>query len=150
MENEPTTGGAVRPPGWYVSRVISIPAEKVRALAPLGGVVAPDGVSLRIGGLVERALPLEDHVSYDATLVLSGRRPRRVKVELVVTRYSGNLAEVGIRPAARVPQRRVAVEQYFDAVWSVLDALARADHEAPQAPPAGALHNAARRLARAS
>lgn len=116
---------AEQAPGWYVSRVITMPAEKVRALGPLGGIVAPDGVALRIGQLVARPLPLEDHVSYEAVLSFPQGRRRRVPVELVVTRYSGTLAEVGIRPTGRVPRRRVGVEEYFDAVWSVLDALAR-------------------------
>ncbi|HVC24521.1 MAG TPA: hypothetical protein VND23_02080 [Acidimicrobiales bacterium] len=148
MENETAQG---RPGGWYVSRVISFPAAKVRALGPLGGVVAPDGATLRVGAPLERALPLEDHVSYEATLTPRGRRSRRVKVELLVSRYSAGLAEVGIRPLGRVPERRLGVEQYFDAVWSVLDALARRDWaERVPAEQVGALQSAARRLARAS
>ncbi len=127
MEDDRTAGVEdAEQPGWYVSQVVGVPAERVRAVAALGAVVASDGSTLRVGGLVARGLPLEDHVSYEGMLSLGGGMLRRMAVEVVVTRYSGSLAEVGIRPAAKVPSRRIGARRYFDSAWSVLDALARA------------------------
>jgi hypothetical protein len=116
-----------RPAGWYVSRVVHFPGEQVRALGLLGGVVTPSGATLSIGAPVERPTPLEDHVSYDATLHFPGLFPARLKVELVVARYGGSLAEIGLRPAGRVSQRRIGAERYFDAAWAVLDSLTRVE-----------------------
>ncbi len=116
-----------RPVGWYVSRVVNVPAGQAGAFGLLGGVVTPDGATLQIGDPIRRDAPMEDHRSYAATLTFPGVLPAKLKVELVVTRYSGSLVEVGLRPVTRVPQRRVGAQRYFEAAWAVLDALAAQD-----------------------
>lgn len=151
---------AERPVGWYVSRMVKLPGERQRSLGLLGGVVAPSGETLAIGDLVEPARPLDDHRTYGATLAFPGLLPAKLKVELVVTRYSSTLAEVGLRPVERVPQRRVGAARYFDAAWAVLDAVVRASLvAAPEAPSSRQAQKAsrvssvvrgARRLAKAS
>lgn len=146
-----------RPVGWYVSRVVNLKSAQVRTLGLLGGVVTPGGATLRIGEPVQRALPMEDHVSYAATLSFPGLLSTKLKVELVVSRYSGGLAEVGLRPTARVPQRRIGAERYFEAAWAVLEGLARAardggDVQLAKGLPAwtSSVARAGRRVARAS
>jgi hypothetical protein len=145
-----------RPVGWYVSRVVNVPAGQAGVFGLLGGVVTPDGATLQIGDPIKRELPMEDHRSYAATLAFPGVLAAKLKVELVVTRYSGSLVEVGLRPFARVPQRRVGAQRYFEAAWAVLDALAAQDLKA--VADGGAAREAmrftagrpARKLARAS
>ncbi len=142
-----------RPVGWYVSRVVNLPSERAQLLGLLGGVVTPSGASLRIGKVVEHGAEqeLEDHRSYSGTLSFPGLRAPKVKVELIVSRYSGKLAEVGLRPVSRISQRRIGAERYFDAAWAVLDGVVSAA-QAAQAEPMGerAPSWAARRFARAS
>jgi hypothetical protein len=148
MENESVQDESVQNAGWYVSRVVNLPDEGADFLGLLGGVVSPAGATLRIGEPIERERPLEDHRSYAATLSFPGLFAGRVKVELVVARYSGSLAEVGLRPASRVPQRRIGATRYFEAAWAVLDAVA----QAARAEPAERLvpRASSRRFARAS
>ncbi len=151
VENE-----SERPVGWYVSRVVNVPAGQAGVFGLLGGVVTPDGATLQIGEPIKRELPMEDHRSYAATLSFPGVIAAKLKVELVVTRYSGSLVEVGLRPVTRVPQRRIGAQRYFEAAWAVLDALAAQDLRA--AAESAADREAARfttartsrRLARAS
>jgi len=137
--------------GWYVSRVVNLPRDRAESLGLLGGLVTPSGASLRLGEPVERERQLDEHRSYSGTLSFPGLLSTKVKVELVVTRYSGSLAEVGLRPVSRVPQRRLSAERYFEAAWAVLDGVARAGQDAQVAPAAeGPMTRAVRRLARAS
>jgi hypothetical protein len=151
---------AERPVGWYVSRIVKLSGERQRSLGLLGGVVAPSGETLAIGDLLEGERPLEDHRSYSATLTFPGLIPVKLKVELVVTSYSSNLVEIGLRPLERVPQRRIGAARYFDAAWAVLDAVVRASLLAPSTARQGrqeqrasrvsSVVRGARRLARAS
>lgn len=141
---------ADRHAGWYVSRVVNLQRADIRTLGLLGGVVTPGGATLRIGAAHAVDNALEDHQSYAGTLTFPGLVPVKVKVELVVTRYAPRLAEVGLRPMARVPQRRVSAERYFDAAWAVLDAIARTEGGAAPAVPERSVARTIRRAARAS
>ncbi|MHB1784503.1 MAG: hypothetical protein ACYCTE_17805, partial [Acidimicrobiales bacterium] len=67
VENE-----SERPVGWYVSRVVNVPAGQAGVFGLLGGVVTPDGATLQIGEPIKRELPMEDHRSYAATLSFPG------------------------------------------------------------------------------
>lgn len=140
-----------RPAGWYVSRIVNLPRSGTEAWGLLGGIVTPTGASLRIGGLVQRERSFEDYQSYAATLDFPGLLATKIKVELVVTRYSGGLAEVGLRPVSRIPQRRVGAERYFEAAWAVLEAITRVTSASTQDLAAeGPVTRITRRFARAS
>jgi hypothetical protein len=145
-----------RPVGWYVSRVVSLRKGQARSLGLLGGVVTPSAATLRIGRPLDRPSPLEDHVSYAAVLTFPGLLPTKLKVELVVAGYGGSIVEVGLRPAARVSNRRIGAQRYFDTAWAVLEALselAEAGQSEPaddQSAPVSLAARASRRFARAS
>jgi hypothetical protein len=148
MPNDITETEYEQPTGWYVSRVVNLPSSQIQALGLLGGIVTPSGAFLKIGEAVEHNLPLEDHQTYSATLSFPGIIPTKLKVELLVARYSGTLAEIGLRPIARVPQR-IGAERYFEAAWAVVEGVARAGREGVDAVAERSLPRA-RRFARAS
>ncbi|MCU1495096.1 MAG: hypothetical protein JWO62_2860 [Acidimicrobiaceae bacterium] len=145
VENE-----SERPVGWYVSRVVNLSSAEAQTLGLLGGIVTPDGAALRIGEPVLRERLLDDHQSYAGTLSFPGLLPAKLKVELVVTRFSGSLAEVGLRPVTRVPQRRIGADRYFEAAWAVLEGIAQAGQGAELESADRLAPRVVRRFARAS
>jgi hypothetical protein len=112
----------VQPVSWYVSRRVDVLSDAVHDLALPALVSSATGASLVIG----TQIPMEDehYRCYSAVLELPGVFGGKLAVELDLNPYSSRYAEIGLRPARRVPRLFVSAERYFDGAWSVLDALA--------------------------
>ncbi len=109
---------------WYVARTIDLADRELDFSGLPVQVRANGGVTLTI---VE---PVADPVdskyvikAFNALLSVPGLIKAKLPVEVELRPFSGTVIEVGIRPSTRTLRYPISAERYFDATWTVLDAL---------------------------
>jgi hypothetical protein len=109
--------------GWNVTRLVDLTAPGPRALSPRGPrFVAADGTVLKVKDLLFFGPDVDIHPSFDAEMHLPGKL-RRVKVQLDMSRFSGELGEIVIRSRGASALRPIDAETWYSAARSSLDAI---------------------------
>ena len=112
--------------GWNVSKVVDLSAPGPRSLVSprRSRFVADDGTVLEVRDLLFVGADLDHHRSFDARMLLPGGvRARRVKVQLDLYHFNGNVGELVLRVRGAGRSGGLDAGSWHAVAHSLLDAV---------------------------